>query len=199
MQNFTGKKYSDLLSTGRELFWKHGFRRVSIAEICSKAGVSKMTFYKYFTGKTELAKAVFAAEVEKGLQEFRTVMQSDVPVKEKVSAMLLYKLERTRNVSREFLQDFYLGQEPDLKQFVDDTTQRAWFELLSEYRYAQKNGIFRDDFKPEFLLLALTKLAELLDDERLVCRYDSMQEVILEFANLMVYGIVNQGNNEICS
>ncbi len=199
MQSPAGKKYSDLLAMGRELFWKHGFRRVTIAEICQKAGVSKMTFYKYFSSKTELAKAVFAAEADKGLQDFRTLMQSDIPVKEKVSAMLLYKLERTRNISREFLQDFYLGLEPELKQFVDETTQRAWLELLSEYRCAQKNGIFRDDFKPEFLLLASSKLAELLDDERLVCHYGGMQEVILEFANLMVYGIVNHGPDGVHS
>lgn len=191
-----GKKYNDLLATGRELFWKHGFRRVTIDEICRTSAVSKMTFYKYFTDKKELAKAVFAAEVEKGLHDFRILMQSDIPVKEKVSAMLLYKMERTKNISREFLQDFYLGEEPDLKMFVDTTSQQAWHGLLTEYRAAQQNGIFRNDFKPEFLLLASSKLAELLNDDQLVCHYGTIHELILEFANLMVYGIVNHAPDE---
>ncbi len=32
-----------ILSTGKDLFWKFGFRRVTIEEICKEAGISKMT------------------------------------------------------------------------------------------------------------------------------------------------------------
>lgn len=41
--------------TAKELFWKHGVKRVSIAEICEKAGVSRKTFYKHYDNKTDLA------------------------------------------------------------------------------------------------------------------------------------------------
>jgi AcrR family transcriptional regulator len=53
------KKYESILITGHDLFWKFGFKRVTIDEICKKAEVSKMTFYKYFTDKIDLAKKVF--------------------------------------------------------------------------------------------------------------------------------------------
>jgi AcrR family transcriptional regulator len=48
------KKYQDLLNTARELFFKHGTKRVTIEEICEKADVSKMTFYKFFRNKEDL-------------------------------------------------------------------------------------------------------------------------------------------------
>ena len=44
-------KKEQILKTGKELFWKYGFKLVTIEEICKEAGVSKMTYYKYFTNK----------------------------------------------------------------------------------------------------------------------------------------------------
>ncbi len=59
------EKYKDILETGQELFWKFGFRRVTIEEICKEAGISKMTFYKYFSNKMDLAITIRTAQVEK--------------------------------------------------------------------------------------------------------------------------------------
>ena len=44
-------KYNQILTKGKELFWKYGIKRVAIEEICKQAHVSKMTFYKYFKNK----------------------------------------------------------------------------------------------------------------------------------------------------
>jgi len=49
-------KYQAIFKTGKVLFWKHGIKRVTIEEICTEADVSKMTFYKFFPNKIELAK-----------------------------------------------------------------------------------------------------------------------------------------------
>jgi AcrR family transcriptional regulator len=63
-----------ILASSRELFWKHGFRRVTVDEICEKTGISKMTFYRYFANKTELAKAVFSQAANEGYDQFRIIM-----------------------------------------------------------------------------------------------------------------------------
>ena len=52
-------KREALLNTGRRLFWKYGFKRVTISEICEEADVSKMTYYRCFENKTDLAKTIF--------------------------------------------------------------------------------------------------------------------------------------------
>lgn len=82
-RNVKNKKYLEIQKTSRELFWKHGFRRVTIQEICEKAGVSKMTFYKYFPNKIELAKTIFTNEVEEGTEKFNRLIEEDIPVAEK--------------------------------------------------------------------------------------------------------------------
>ncbi|HZH73720.1 MAG TPA: helix-turn-helix domain-containing protein, partial [Mariniphaga sp.] len=113
------QKYIQLMTTARQLFWKHGFRRVSVQEICQKAGESKMTFYKFFDNKIELAKQVFLNEVEQGLEKFNRLIEQDLPVQEKLEKMMLLKAEGTDQISNEFMQDFYLGTEPELKNFVE--------------------------------------------------------------------------------
>ena len=49
-------KHKKLIQTGKALFFKYGIKKVSVAEICKEAGVSKMTFYKHYANKGELAK-----------------------------------------------------------------------------------------------------------------------------------------------
>ena len=41
------KKQQHLLTTAETLFRSHGIRRITVEEICQKAGVSKATFYKW--------------------------------------------------------------------------------------------------------------------------------------------------------
>ena len=183
------QKYIAIKETARELFWKHGFRRVTIMEICEKAGVSKMTFYKYFPDKTELAKTVFTNIVNEGMEEFSKVMKEDISASEKIKKIVLLKAESTNNISKEFLEDFYLGSEPDLRNFVEKKTAEVWQSLLEDWKRAQDAGIFRKDFKPELLLHISFKLIDLLKDEKLNQLYDSPQEFILEFARLIAYGI----------
>jgi AcrR family transcriptional regulator len=185
----SNKKYNDILTTAKDLFWKHGFRRVSTEEICKKSGVSKMTFYKFFPNKIELAKTVFDSVVAEGEQKFKQILKEELPTSEKIKKIILLKVEGTNNISSEFMQDFYLGTEPELKTYVEGRTRKAWDILIDHIKGAQETGIFRKNFKPELLIKVQFKLSELLEDKSVVNMYNSQQELILEFTNLLVYGI----------
>ena len=183
------KKYGEILTAARELFWKHGFRRVTIQEICGKAGVSKMTFYKYFPNKIDLAKTVFTYEVEKGMHRFSQLMEENISSEDMLKELILLKAEGTNDISHEFMEDFYMDNEPELKIFVEEISKEAWSRMMREWRIAQEKGLFRKDFKPEFLLKVSGKIMELLQDEELMAMYDSTQDFILEFTRFIAYGI----------
>ena len=186
----TNKKYIAIKDAAKDLFWKHGLKRVSIEEICQKAGASKMTFYKFFPNKTELAKTIFTDVVESGQTRFQEILKSDKPPSTKVKEILLMKLEGTNNISPEFMKDFYSGGDPELTAFVEQITVKTWENLRNDYKKAQEEGIFRKDFNIELLIKLKFKLAEVLEDENIVKLYGSPQEMILELANLLTYGIV---------
>lgn len=187
----SSKRYDTVLETARELFWKYGYKRVSIEEIAEKAGVSKMTFYRFFPNKLELAKAVLQKVIDKGLVAFRDILFSDEHAPDqKVRMLLLLKMEGSHEISKEFLMDFYDNPELGLRDYIENLTREAWKGVVKDFKKAQKEGIFRKDFKPELFFSMSENIMHLMSNKALVDSYDSPQKLIMEIADLMIYGIV---------
>jgi AcrR family transcriptional regulator len=182
-------KRESLLNTGRRLFWKYGFRRVTVNEICKEADVSKMTFYRFFENKTDLAKTIFDREVKNAIDKFNEIIKSDISASEKMKNIIQMKIEGTNDISSEFLMDFYRSSDTGLKEYVEEVTRNSWKEIIEGFRYAQQRGWFRKDFKPEFLFHISQKLVSVWTDVEMLKLYNSPQDLILEFANFIAYGI----------
>lgn len=189
--NKKSRKYLAILDSARELFWKHGVKRVSVEEICHKALVSKMTFYRYFDNKTELAKAVYDQVVDEGIAKFKQIMsdKETTPV-EKMQQILQTKMEGTNDLSSEFLQDFYSKPEDGLPAYVEEKTRQVWKEVIKDFKIAQHKGWFRKDFKPEAFFVVSAKLSELLSDPTMLQMYATPQELVMELAKLFTFGII---------
>jgi AcrR family transcriptional regulator len=189
MRESNNQKQADILSAARELFWKYGFKRVTTEEICRRANVSKMTFYRFFPNKTDLAKTVFDREIEKGILNFRSILQGNDEPAEKVKQILLMKFEGVNNISQEFLMDFYNNPELGLKSYIEEKSASAWQEILLDFKKAQQQGILRKDIKAEFILYVSQKTSEMISDNRLLKLYNSPQDLIMEFTNFFIYGV----------
>lgn len=48
------KNRDEIIAAGKELFLKYNFLNVSIKDVCTLAGISRVTFYKYFDSIEEL-------------------------------------------------------------------------------------------------------------------------------------------------
>ena len=178
-----------ILASARELFWKHGFRRVTVDEICEKSGISKMTFYRYFENKTELAKAVFSLAANEGYNQFRIIMNEPISPEEKINIILLMKFEGTHEISIEFLNDFYHGKDKELHEYVRSCTLEVWNKILLELKLARDKGIFRKDLNLEFFFLMSQNFVESMNDERITKLFSNPQEMIMECTRLLMYGI----------
>lgn len=190
MGGFTNnKKFSAILETSRVLFWKYGYRRVSIEEICREAKVSKMTFYRFFQNKLELARAVFDRVADEGLQKFREILKEESSPSEKMKKIIQLKLEGTNNISNEFLNDFYNNPELGLTNYIEERTKALWSETIELFRRGQVDGWVRKDMKVEFMFLFMQKAASVLTDKETLKLYNSPQDLIMELANMFVYGI----------
>ena len=80
-----------ILSAAKDLFWKHGIRRVTVEEISKEAGISKMTFYRTFSNKQEVAAAVLTDVLDSSMQRYRAAMDSDAPFEERIREVVLLK------------------------------------------------------------------------------------------------------------
>jgi len=183
------KKFSAILDTSRVLFWKYGYRRVTIEEICREAKVSKMTFYRFFPNKLELARAVFDCVADEGLQKFREILKEVSSPSEKMKKIIRLKLEGTNNISNEFLNDFYNNPELGLAIYIEEQTKVLWLEIIELFRKGQADGWIRKDLNLEFMFLFMQKATSVLTDKEILKLYTSPQDLIMELANMFVYGV----------
>lgn len=182
-------KYIDLYRTGKELFWKHGIKRVTIEEICSEANVSKMTFYKFFPNKIEFAKIILEETLNQSIKKFDNLIHSNLPFTEKIEQMFFLKLEVTENISAEFISDIYKNSFKELQQIVEKQRQTS-LKLFTDFLIdSQKKGLIRKDIKIEFILCYADKMSEMINDKKLVSKYATMQDLIMEGMKFLFYGL----------
>jgi AcrR family transcriptional regulator len=185
-------KYKDIFKTGKELFWNYGIKRVTIEEICGEAGVSKMTFYKFFPNKMEFAKTILEVEVEESLKKFEQVIHGDISFTEKVKQMFILKLEGAKGISIEFISDIYKNPEMGLQQVIEKQKQKSLGLFVDFLTDSQKKGLIRKDIKIDFILYYLNQMLQMFDDKQLVSKYDYPHDLIMEAVNFLFYGLLSQ-------
>ncbi len=148
-----------------------------------------MTFYRYFPNKTELAKSIYDKVIKDGYLQFQNILKEDSSPEEKMQKFLMMKKEGTNQISPEFLADFYMNKESELKQFVQARIGELMKNMIGDFREAQKAGIFRSDFNPEFIFHITYKLSESLDDPQLLKMFDNTQDLIMELSRFFIYGV----------
>ena len=189
-------KFKAIVNAAKSLFWKHGLRRVTIEEICQDAGVSKMTCYKYFSNKTDIAKYLIEEMFESGIIAYKEIYNSDIPYEEKVKKVLNLKMSNTHEMSQELLDDIYKNPDQELFETIDNIKKRMIGIYLGDIRDSQKTGKIRSDVKPEFMLYFLNNLTEMLTDSRLVDIYPNPEQMISEVMTFFFYGIMPRKNGE---
>lgn len=185
-------KQQDLLSTAKKLFWKYGVKKVSIEEICREANVSKMTFYKFFPNKPELAKTILNESLNASINKFNEIVASDIPFSKKLEAIFIMKIEAVGNFSKEFINDIYSNPGLGLQQFLEEKSNSFRNEVINFYKKAQTRGEIRKEVNIDFILVYSTQMTKLMEDETLMAQYKTPVDFILEVMNLLFYGIVTK-------
>lgn len=187
-------KKEAILHAAKELFWRHGLRRISIVEICAHANVSKMTFYKYFANKEVLAEYLVTETLTNWHNDYRSIMDSQLSFTAKINQVILLEQSAAENMSEEFIGDIFVNEYVAIQQLIQSYKNNYHAEIVKDMIEAQKNGQVRADIKPEFILYLLEDIGEKVMDKKLSKMYTSKQALILELMNYFFYGIINPAN-----
>jgi AcrR family transcriptional regulator len=143
-----------ILDVAGELLLRHGYRRVTIDDVATGAGIGKGTIYLHWKSREELFSAVFEREVLQAIGELVRAMGQDRQL------CLLHRFAREYFLAimhRPLLRGFVLGDADLLGRLArpgsarDDRHQlmsRAYFQLLAEHR------LLRDDLDLEAIAYA---------------------------------------------
>ncbi|GAB1404952.1 hypothetical protein MASR1M74_21310 [Lentimicrobium sp.] len=183
------KSRESLLAAARKLFWKYGIRKVTVDEICREAEVSKMTFYRYFENKIELAALMLIEVYENALQDYNNIMHSEHPFPEKIRQVVLLKHRGTTEISEEFLSDVYQSKEPVIQELLTKYSKISGKVLRDDFAKAQKEGWIRKDLKIDFLMYMMDSIGERLFDEKLKEMFGNTHDLVMSLTNFFFYGI----------
>lgn len=189
----TRKQY-DIFEAGKKLFYKYGIRKVTVDEICEEANASKMTFYKYFPNKVELAKIVLDDFYSSSLKEFENMMQSDIPAKEKVQRTFELKLENASRIDMEFVMDLYKFPDQNIQEHLAKWQQKIMLTTEKWFIEMQEKGqIMKELTFPTFLLYVNAMQDFAFNDETMKL-FDTTSELAHIITRLFMHGVAEREN-----
>lgn len=186
------KKYQLLIAAARDLFMQYGIKRITVGEICEKAGVSKMTFYKHFKNKTDLALFILNKEFEEGLKRYKRIMGRDVPYSEKAKEIIKLKLDSSEDIGEEILKDLMASSIPEVAEMMHKITIENFKLFFDDMVVAQKKGEIRKEINPHFIIALLGRMQDMAADEKVLSMYESPQALTSEIINFFFYGILSR-------
>jgi len=183
------KKNSDILVASKKLFWKYGYKKVSIEEICREAKVSKVTFYKFYPNKIELAKKIIDQIVDNSMQELKYLVENAVSTSELLGTLIKAKKDGIHEISKEFVSDFYTDNSLGLKEYILIRINEVMNETIVGMKRLQERGLIRSDLNIPFFLHFSKKMDGFMDDPYLLSLFPNPEDLVMEITKLLTYGM----------
>ena len=116
-------KKQQIENKAKELFWKHGFKKVTIDEICKKANVSRKTFYTFYENKSALVIYLLQQMTGEMMAEYNRIVAGKDSFSQKMEKLLSLKYESSNQFSMEFVSDFFHPDADDILTFYTNLVQ----------------------------------------------------------------------------
>ncbi len=189
--NSESPKFNYIVEIATELFSKYGVKRVTIEEICTTAQISKMTFYKYFANKIELAEYIIFNILDNAQLEFDNIFNQSSPFAEQIDQFIQMKLKYAKQFSKEFYLDF-MNLSPTIHDKITDYSKNNQAQFIQLIKQAQKTGDVRKDISINFISFMLNNIFELREDEKLLSLYNNLEEMTKDMVTFYFYGIMGK-------
>lgn len=160
---------------------------MTVEEICSTAGVSKVTFYKYFKNKANLIQHIRDELMEIGFSQFDEISAMDIPYPEKIEMMTRWRIEFFSQMKQEFIHELL-----NLDEVVEEAKRR----YLKNITDAQEKGEIRSDFSPAFIWLVTEKLNEIVRDESWRTVFSDFGDFQEQTRTLFFFGLLVRSKDE---
>ncbi len=159
-------KRNQLLDTAQALFVQHGIRKVSVEEICRKAGISKATFYKFFDNRNQLALSVLNRMTEVINFRFEAIVESKRPFTEQLAMVMELDRSSAQEMGPALLEDIMALDQTELQNWMLDQEEKSKALIMRFFERGQASGVLNRCFTPEFFLYLFEVGREMFQDPR---------------------------------
>jgi len=190
------KKQTDLFEAAKKLFYRFGVKKVTVTEICEEAGASKMTFYKYFPNKTELAKRVIDDFYAGVLEQYETMMQSDLPVEEKFRKTFELKIENALNIEMDFVFNLFDHSDETLQEHLQEWDRRRIKATEDWFMRMQQNGLIMKEISFSIFMSYAREMQNFAMNEETMRFFGTTENLARMISRIFLYGIAEREENE---
>lgn len=176
--------------TAKDLFWKHGFKKVSIEEICKKASVSRKTFYTLYENKTALVLYILKEMSDEAFVETRRIIDGEGSFAQKLEKMLALKFERSKDFSMEFVADFYNPDATDILEYFNKIVAESMTLVYDFYKNAQEKGEMNPELNLDYVMWMMQKQVELCRTAELLAMFPDVESMTRQISQSIIYGIM---------
>ena len=188
------KKDIFLKQVATELFYQQGWKLTSIAEICRVAGVSRVTFYKYFPTKQDLVKSIFEEQKNNMRQEFDRLLATKADLATVIQQILTMQQESMATLySAAVLHDLNHDKDETLQDFFRQMVQEKYHYMHYFFSTLQKRKSIRNDFPVILIDVLIQKMDEMIHSSVLQQHYAGKeQQLFKDVLQLFLHGLTYQ-------
>ncbi len=170
-----------LFEIASDEFAANGFTQASLNRIISKMGMSKSSFYHYFSNKSDLFEQTFlygAApifDLNHQLEIEASTAEDVWPAIEKLGMQVVPIVAASPMVITVGRMFYRSREDADGKALTEELLARFTDWILRQLRHGQKLGVFRNDL-PESLLIDLIMSMGMSMDQWMISHWDELSD-----------------------
>ncbi len=184
------KTPKQIIHAASELFFTHGYRRVTVDEVAAALGISKKTLYKHFASKEDLLLAVmetFYAEIQAEIDTLHADPSLDFQARFNGFVQLLGQKMSQIGPPQ---QDIRIHA-PDVWRRVEELRQQVVLgELHRLIAEGQNNNAFRSEIDPALHTALLTIWMQAAANSDILAQHSvSASDVLRTILDIYLHGI----------
>ena len=191
----TTAKRQTIINTACRLFREHGFSAVSVGGICAEAAVSRVTFYKYYSGKNALLQEIVTEQKNRIRAEFEALLARQCSLREATEAVFaLQKQSFEELYSAAFLRDIEENTDLELERFFHELNEEKYAFMRGFFHTLQQRRLIQPDLPVELIDLFIRQADVLMRHPQLAAPYAAApQKLPQDVLGLLLHGLAGEG------
>lgn len=187
----TASKQQTIADTARRLFREHGFSAVSVGSICAEASVSRVTFYKYYSGKNALLQEIVTEQKNCVRAEFENLLARQCSLREAAEAVFALQRQSFDELySAAFLRDIEENTDLELERFFHELNEEKYAFMRGFFHTLQQRRLIQPDLPVELIDLFIRQADILMRHPQLAALYAAApQKLPQDVLGLLLHGL----------
>ena len=188
------KKRQALREAAKNLFYTQGFAAVSVEAICTAAHTSRVTFYKYYSGKNALVQELFAEQKERVRSRLEGLLAHQCSLEEAAAALFAIQRESMAELySAPVLDDIANVADLELERFFRSMEEEKYQFMRSFFHTLQQRKLIHHSLPPELIDFFIRQMDSLMRHPGLAELYaPAPQRLPQDILQLLLYGLTSR-------